>query len=105
MSADNCNAQCHDCNGTGKYQGFTAVEECSACKGTGRTPAGLRPTVVVEGKTLDVVEGVTINLTAEQTSSPVSTFHVRKVVDGRVQLEADWQNPPNAMSADDTQPM
>lgn len=26
---------CPDCNGSGKYQGFTSVEDCKTCGGTG----------------------------------------------------------------------
>jgi DnaJ-class molecular chaperone len=28
-------AQCGDCKGTGEYRGFTSVEKCSGCGGTG----------------------------------------------------------------------
>lgn len=30
------NMKCSDCNGTGKYVGFTATEACKACEGTGK---------------------------------------------------------------------
>ena len=31
---------CPDCKGSGKYVGFTVIEDCQTCKGTGFTPSG-----------------------------------------------------------------
>lgn len=34
-------SRCPDCKGTGKYYGLVVVEDCQACRGTGKDPDSL----------------------------------------------------------------